>query len=360
AILPILILPTMVGALIEYSGFTESEAGWLATAGFVGSALGAIVIGLRIRHIDPRRLVIAGVLALALFDGLSALVSYIPIPLFVAFRFLSGLGGAAAYAAVVASIATMASPERGYGTFTVFQFGISAIGLYGLPYVLPLVGAAGMFVLMAIAAAATLLLTTAVVHREAAASDQAIELHMLLRPAAILAMLGIGLYETANFMQYTYAERIGLGFGLTNVQIGETLGLATLLGVPAGLAVVWLGDRFGQLMPLLAAIACSVGGHILLLNSSAPVMYVIASCMIGGGWAFGLAYFYSIEARLDPGGSVVVVGGFFTSCGSAIGPALAAMLVKPDVFDDVLLAAMGVFALVGVVVTLAVFCARKR
>ncbi|MGI9205282.1 MAG: hypothetical protein ACR2Q3_14800, partial [Woeseiaceae bacterium] len=41
AILPILILPTMVGALIEYSGFTESEAGWLATAGFVGSALGA-------------------------------------------------------------------------------------------------------------------------------------------------------------------------------------------------------------------------------------------------------------------------------------------------------------------------------
>lgn len=360
AILPILILPTMVGALIEYSDFTESAAGWLATAGFVGSALGAVAIGLRIRHIDPRRLVIVGVLMLALFDGVSALVNYLPLPVFVAIRFLSGLGGAAAYAAVVASIATMASPERGYGTFTVFQFGISAIALYGLPHVLPMVGAAGMYILMAAAAAATLLLTSSVVHREVAASDQAIEIQMLLRPAAILAMLGIGLYETANFMQYTYAERIGLGFGLNNVQIGETLGLATLLGVPAGLAVVWLGDRFGQLLPLLAAIVCSVAGHVMLLNPSGAATYVIASCMIGAAWAFGLAYFYSIEARLDPGGSVVVVGGFFTSCGSALGPALAAMLVRPDLYDDVLLAAMGVFALAAVAATLSVFYARKR
>ncbi len=360
AILPILILPTMVGALVEYSGFTESEAGWLATAGFVGSALGAIVIGLRIRHIDPRRLVVAGLLMLAVFDGVSALVSQIPLPLFVAFRFLSGLGGAAAYAAVVASIAAMASPERGYGTFTVFQFGISAVALYGLPHLLPTIGASGMFVLMAVAAAMTLLLRSAVVHRDAAASDQAIEIHMLLRPAAILAMLAIGLYETANFMQYTYAERIGLGFGLTNIQIGETLGFSTLLGVPAGLAVVWLGDRFGQLLPLLGAIICSVAGHVLLLNPSGPVTYVIATCLIGAAWAFGLAYFYSVEARLDPGGSVVVVGGFFTACGSAVGPALAAMLVKPDLFDDVLLVAIGIYGLVAVSVTLSVFYARKR
>ena len=62
ALLPLLVLPTMVGALVDHAGFTEAEAGWVASVGFAGSALGAIIAGLRIRHFDPRLLAVIGLL----------------------------------------------------------------------------------------------------------------------------------------------------------------------------------------------------------------------------------------------------------------------------------------------------------
>ena len=360
AIMPILILPTMIGALIDYTGFTESEAGWLAAAGFTGSALGAIAAGLRIRHLDPQKLAVFGLIVLGVFDSASALVGHLPLSIFVALRLISGLGGAMIYAAVVASIASTANPERGYGVFMVLQFGLSAVGLYGLPYVLPSIGVIGMYLILGSVALLSLMLRDSVVHRNAVAAEPAIEIHMLMKPAAILAMLGIGLYESANFMQYTYSERIGIGFGLSNFEIGEALGIASLLGVPAALLVVWIGDRFGQLRPFLAAIILSVVAHLLLLSPNGVVSYYLAVFALGASWAFGLAYFYAIEARLDPGGSVVVVGGFFTSCGSVAGPALAATLVQSNDFSSVIAAAIGVYVFAGLLATLSVYFASRN
>jgi MFS family permease len=335
AILPILMLPTMVGALVDYAGFTEAEAGWVAAVGFAGNALAAITVGLRVRHLDPQKLAVLGLMAMAVFDAVSILVGQLPVWLFVTLRFFSGVGGAVAYAAVVTTIAATANPDRGYGIFMVFQFGLSAACLYGLPIALPSVGVFGMYLLMAAAAALALVLKGAVIHR-GTTEDPAIEVHMLVKPAAILAMLGIGFYEMANFMHFTYADRIGVSFALSMTRIGEILGFASLLGIPAALIVVWIGDRFGELGPLVFALLLSAGSLLWLLVSEDSAAYVVAMSVLGFAWAFGLPYFYAVEARLDPGGSVVVVGGFFTACGSVAGPALAAALVAPANYDNVL------------------------
>ena len=356
SLMPLLILPTMVGALVDYAGFTEAEAGWVAAVGFAGSALGAIVAGLRIRHFDPRILGVVGLIFLAVFDAASIFAGRLPTWLFVTFRFVSGLGGAVAYAAVMATIATMSNPERGYGVFMVLQFGLSAIGLYGLPFLLPVIGVSGLFLILSALAILSLFLRGAVIHRAPVSAGAAVEIHMLLKPVALLSMFGVGLYETANLAYYTYTERIGVNFGLTDYQIGEVLGLATLLGVPSALAVVWIGDRFGQLRPISAALLVSVLGLLILLYPLGSTSYPIAMYMMGVAWAFGLPYFQAVEARIDPGGSVVVVGGFFTSCGAAVGPAIAATLVRPDDYDNVLLFAMGVY---GVVVVLMTMCTSR-
>ena len=346
SILPLLILPTMVGALVDHAAFTESEAGWVAAVGAMGSALAAIVIGLRIRHLDPRTIAIVGLIMLALCDAASALVGRMPAWSFLALRALSGLGGAAAYAAVMASIAAMPNPERGYGAFMVFQFALSALGLYGLPFVLPDIGLSGMYLGLSAAALLALSQTPSVIRRAARAEDPSIEIHMLLRPAALLAMLGIGLYETANNMHFTYAERIGVSFSLSGQRIGEILGIATVLGIPAAFGVVWLGDRFGRLVPLIAAVFVSVCSLALLLNWSGTAVYVAAMCALSVAWAFGLPYFQAFEARLDPGGSVVVAGGFFTAVGGALGPALAATVVSPDDYAIVLAVAIAIYFVV--------------
>ncbi len=349
----------MVGAIIDYAAYTDAEAGWIATAGFVGSALAAIVVGLRIRHLNPRKICVVGLITLIAFDFASAFVNQMPKEIFIVVRFLSGLGGAAVYASVLTSIAASSEPERGYGVFTVLQFAISSALFYFLPTIVPSIGVQGLFFVMAFLAAIAWSMKDSVLSRDAVDNGQSLEVKSLLAPAALLAMCGIGAYEVANFMQYTYAERIGLGFELTPVEAGQTLGSATLLGVPAGLFVIWLGDRFGQLIPLLGAIAASVIAHVWLLSAAGPFSYIIPMCIISAAWAFGLAYFYSIEARLDPTGSVVVVGGFFTACGGAIGPALAATLVRPNNFDTVLLAAISIYVLVAILMILSSVLANR-
>lgn len=359
AILPILILPTMVGALVDYVGFTEAEAGWVAAVGFAGSALGAITVGLRIRHLDPQKLAVLGLFMLTAFDAASMFVSQLPLWLFVTLRFLSGVGGAVAYAAVLTTIAATANPDRGYGIFMVFQFLLSAICLYGLPIALPDIGVPGMYLLMSGAAILSLALRNSVIHRGATSEDPAIEIHMLVKPAAILAMFGIGFYETANFMHFTYADRIGVSFALSITRIGEILGFASLLGIPSALAVVWLGDRFGELRPILFALLLSIGSLAWLLIPGGTSTYVIAMSILGFAWAFGLPYFYAVEARLDPGGSVVVAGGFFTSCGSVAGPSLAATFVTPSQYNNVLIAAIGIYVLVICLITLCVRIAAR-
>lgn len=343
SILPLLILPAMVGALVDYADFSEAAAGWAAAVGAAGSALTAIAVALRIRHLDPQRLAVVGLVMLATFDGASALVGELPAWLFLALRTLSGVGSAAAYAAVMTSFAAMPNAERGYGVFVVLQFALSAVGLYFLPMALPAMGASGMYVGLSLTAVAGLSQTRTVIHRERAVEDTAIELHMLLKPAAVLVMLGIGLFETANNMHFTYAERIGVSFSIPGFRIGEILGVATILGIPAGMAVVWLGNRFGELGPILLALAAAVAGLVLLMNFSGTTIYTISMCALSVAWAFGLPFFQAFEARLDPGGSVVVAGGFFTSAGAALGPAFAALLVGPGSYAGVLVASTGIY-----------------
>jgi predicted MFS family arabinose efflux permease len=360
SILPLLILPAMVGALIDHAAFGQSEAGWVAAIGSAGSAFGAIIIGIRIRHLDPRALAVVGLTVLAIADAASALVAQMPVWLFLCIRAISGLGGAAAYASVMATIAASPKPERGYGTFMVFQFGLSAFGLYVMPHMLPGAGVEGMYLALAIAALLALSQTSVVLQRAVKIVDAAIELRALLKPAAILAMLGIGLYETANIMHFTYAERIGVGFGFALPEIGKILAIATILGIPSAFSVVWLGDRFGQLGPIAIALMLSVAALIWLLNPTGSMTYVTVMCALSIAWAFGLPYFHSFAARLDPGGSVVVAAGFFTAAGGALGPAIAATLVGSNVYANVLMFAIGVYGVVAVLMTMSRKLAAQR
>ena len=264
--------------------------------------------------------------------------------------------GLIAYSAVVATIASLPNPERGYGIFMVLQFGISGLGLWGLPQVLPVIGVPGMFAIFSALAVASCWLRDAIIHRTGVAGDQGVELHAIFAPTALLMLLGIGLYETANLMHYAYDARIGQSFGLVGQQVGRILGTATFLGVPAALLVTWIGDRFGQLPPLAFALLVSVTGMLILLYPVGRVSYEVSMYLMGFIWAFALPFFYAIGARIDPGGSVVVVAGFFTSLGATTGPAVSAMLVRPGDYDDIMLGAIGLY---GLVLAMMVVCVRR-
>ena len=339
SLMPLLVLPIVVGGFVDYLAFTESEAGYVASAGFLGSATAAIVISLRIHHLDLRRLAWTGLAVLILCDAISIFAAQLDTWAFVAVRFLSGAGGAAAYAAVMGAYAGWKQPERAYGLFMSMQFLFSALGLFGLPWILDRGSAAGIFMLFTTLDVLALLFVAQVPgrgERMPVSSGPSLEWRVIAKPVALFCLAGIGLFEAANMASFTYSERIGLLFGLDGGEIGTILGAATVLGIPAAFGVFLLGARFGRYVPIMLTGLTQSIALLLLLTGSTPSIYVIAMCLMAIGWAFALPYFQAIEARIDPRGSVVVAGGFATSLGGFLGPAAAASLVRPGHYGDMI------------------------
>ena len=91
---------------------------------------------------------------------------------------------------------------------------------------------------------------------------------------------------------------------------------------------------------------------VLLLNGTGHYTYFGSMCLMAIGWAFALPYFQAIEAHIDPGGSVVVAGGFATAFGDFTGPVVGASLVSPGSYSNMIFAAMGAYFLVVVLMRL--------
>jgi MFS family permease len=349
SLMPLLVLPIVVGGFVDFLTFTESEAGYLASAGFLGSAVAAIVISLRIHHLDLRRLAWMGITVLILCDAMSIFAAELDTWVFVAVRFLSGAGGATAYAAVMGAYAGWKQPERAYGLFMSMQFLFSALGLFGLPWVLDQRGVEGVFMLFTALDVLALAFVAQVPGRRERVPESGgsgLEWRVIVTPVALFCLLGIGLFEAANMASFTYSERIGLQFSLDSAEIGTILGAATVLGIPAAFGVFLLGARFGRYIPIMLTGLTQSIALVLLLTGSSPSTYVISMCLMSLGWAFALPYFQAIEARIDPRGSVVVAGGFATSLGDFLGPATAASLVRPGHYSDMIIGTLMAYAVV--------------
>lgn len=354
-LMPLLVLPVMVGSFVDGFGLAENEAGWVASAGFLGGSVGALGLAFRIHHLDLHRLAFLGLVVMTVADGASIAANSMPIAALVAARFVSGFASALVYGSVMSAYAGFREPDRAYGLYMALQFAVSAAGLYLLPSVLPVMGVAGIFILFTAMDLAGLLAVARLPGREERASrvkGLKLEWEIIFTVTAIACLLAIGLFETAQMAQFTYVERIGVAIGLEADQVGLALGLSSLLGIPAAFAVTWLGSRFGYFKPIAAAIMLEFIAIAILINATTMTHYLTAACLFAVGWAFVLPYFQAIEARIDPGGSVVVAGGFATGAAGFLGPAGAALLVAPGHYVNMLL---GVGACLVVVILLTRF-----
>ena len=330
SVIPLLILPAMVGAIIDDYGMTAAAAGWSASLNFIGGAAASIGVSLRVRRLDLVRITAWGFLLAAAADLLSAAVGAHSESLFLLARLAAGVGAGTAYAAILSSVARCQDADRGFGVLMTLQFALSAVGLYAIPLILPTIGIGGLFIgialveLLAILAVAQLATPTAMTESGEHAGS-AVEL--LLRPVVLLSILGVGLFQAANTAQFAYAERMGMAIDLSPATIGLALGISSILGVPGAYGIVWLGERFKRNAMLMCGLGITSTGLLILLMAGNVVYYSIALCLLGFSWAFTVPCFQSIQADMDKQGSVVTAGAFATTIGNAIGPAVAAAVV---------------------------------
>lgn len=277
--------------------------------------------------------------ALAAMGDAGCAVFHSSTETFLALRALNGFGTTgAAYTAVVAAIARTEHCQKGYGWLMTLQFAISALGLYTLADLVGAVGISGMFWVMAGMNVLGLTLARDISDSRPMPDERnRVESRILLTPAAMSAVVGLGLYEAANTSQFAFTERLGDSLNLAEGDISLMMAVGSLVGIAAAYGTVLLGDRFGHRWPLAVSLLASALAMLLMSYADDLMSYGIASCLLGATWAFTLPYYQALQAELDPQGSVVAAGGFSSTVGIAAGPGIASTILLFGSYQHVLL-----------------------
>ncbi|MFK7730005.1 MAG: MFS transporter [Pseudomonadales bacterium] len=345
-LMPLLVLPAMIGVLVDNAGMSDSSAGWSSSAHFFAAAAIGLLLSLRMHRINLRQIG-TWTLALAVVaDIASALTAGESVSFFAA-RVAAGFMLGASYICSVGAFARFDGYERGFGLFVTLQFIVSGLGLYLVPVYADQMGADGLFAGLAVLDAVALLLArylpSETADHQGEQAKQS-EMKTLLTMTAILAIVGFALFEAANNAQFAYIERFGVALHIPDENIGFSLLIASLIGIPGAFAVVLIGPRFGTLGPLLFGIAIAITGLITLINAESYTAYFIGSCCMGFSWAYCLPFIQSLLASIDRNGSAIAAGSSLSTFGSAVGPGIAAVVVSGGKYENVFLLSIGLFA----------------
>ncbi|MEM0954040.1 MAG: MFS transporter [Pseudomonadota bacterium] len=354
-LLPLLMGPIIVGVLVDYGGFSDRAAGFTAGFGAIGSVLIALICALTIHRLPLRRLALIGISAAALTNGASALM-YEQHELFYLLRVINSFGDGAGYAAVMSTFAREQNSERCYGLFMMLQFGLAGIGLWALPTYLPEMTVTQMYLGMAglnlfALGLATSLPTTAALAE--GISIRASEWRLLASVTAFAGLVALCFFEASNTATDAFVERIAVHAGLSDAEIGSSLGIASLMGVPGAFAILWVGSRFGHARPVLIGVAIGAVSLYLLLQAESHGAFVLWTSIHSITWAFTTPYIQSILADMDPGGAVVTAGGIASGAGGGLGPSAAALLVTADNYGGVLIVGLATYAIAAVGIVIA-------
>jgi len=347
--MPLLVLPAMIGVLVDHAGMSDSSAGWSASAHFLASFVAGLVLSLRVHRLNLKRVATFALVIASMADVASALTAG-ETPAFFAARIVAGIMLGSVYIACVSAFARQDEYERGFGLFVTLQFVVSGLGLYLVPVYADSLGAFGLFAGFAVLDILALLLARFLPDDRAADAeslhgDPVSELRILLATSALLAILGFTVFEAANNAQFTYIERFGVALDISDSRIGIALLVASLVGIPGAFSIVVVGHRFGTLGPIVAGILVAVVGLGVLLSATTYTAYFFGSACMGFSWAFCLPFIQSFLAGIDRKGSAVAAGTSFSTFGSSIGPGIAAIVVMGGNYANVFRLSLGLFGL---------------
>ena len=350
------ILPALVDGLITALGFSNQQAGSVASANLYGAALGALLIVFLIRKLNWQLMAVLLLLGLISIDLASIYVTQADTML--ALRFADGFIGGMLVGTGFSVIARTEGPDRTFGVLLFVQFGLGGLGVMTLPGLVDQFGTKVLFLTLIAFSTVTLLMLPFLpeykVDEEAVAQRKLDHGKIKVRPL-VMTLLAIFLFQAANNALYAYIIGLGEFFGQQGAMITTTLGVAAWLGlVGAGLVVV-ISDRFGYLKSLLAGMLVTIIGTWALLYSDVGWIWITANCLIGITWAYTISYLLGLASRFDATGQMAAMGGFASKMGLASGPAIAAMLLGENNYPLITWAAV-----VGLVLSLLIVLLPAR
>ena len=335
------ILPALVNGLITALGFSNQQAGSVASANLYGAALGALLIVFLIRRLNWQLMALLFLFGLIAIDTVSIYVTHATT--MIGLRFLDGFVGGMLVGTGFSVIARTVQPDRTFGVLLFVQFGLGGLGVMMLPGLVDIFGTKALFLALIAFSTVTLLMLPflpAYQVDEVALAERKLAMGKLKVVPLVLTLFAIFLFQAANNALYAYIIGLGEFFGQHGAIVTTTLGVAAWLGLVGAGLVVLISDRFGYLKVLLGGMLVTIVGTWAFLHSDIGWVWITANCLIGITWAYTISYLLGLTSRFDATGQMAAMGGFASKMGLASGPAIAAALLGENNYSLITWAAV--------------------
>ena len=328
-----IVQPGFVQGMVEQLGFSEQDAGYVASAEMLGLAATTILMTFVAHRFNWRRVIFYSVIVMFAANALCTVKQ--DLGSFTVLRFVAGLGAGSLVSLGFAAVGLSRNPDRNFGLLIMWVLVYGAIGLLLMPSAYAATGMNGVlwffafFPLLAIPVLRHFPLTGENVSQVEA---DALNLRKPLRITALMAMLS---YFLAQGVVWAYLFLIGLAGGLDEQQVANGLMLSQFAGILGALAAATAGSRFGRAKPLLLGI---VGGALCLyfiVGEFSFLVFAVTVCVYNFFWNLVHPYLLAAMASFDRRGRVVVHAVAMQMIGLAIGPGLAASVISGGDFVTV-------------------------
>ena len=343
------IMPAIVSGLIEALGFTNQEAGNIASANMYGAAAGALLIVFLIKRLNWQLTSVIFLTGLIAIDLYSIALTDPKTLLMV--RFIHGFIGGMLVGTGFSLIARTNEPDRTFGVLLFVQFGLGGLGIMFIPGMVPEYGTQILFYSLVAFSVATFLMLPFLPAYAIKPEKQSVTSKAGIHWAPlVLTLATIFLFQAANMGLFAFIIGLGEHYDLGLGFISTTLGIANWLGVAGAGLVIVIGSRFGYLKSIMAGIVFTAIGIWALLYSNIPWIWIASNCLIGITWGFTISYLLGLASRFDSSGQMAALGGFASKMGLASGPVITAMLLGKDNYQLIIIVSTIVMLLTAITV----------
>jgi predicted MFS family arabinose efflux permease len=343
----IILMPMLVGGVIDDFGFTEQQAGYIASLEGMGLMAALMLAALWVRKVSWTTVLAVSFVANAALNILSANLTEFT-PLLIA-RFLAGFSGGSIFAVAVAALGDNKHPDRAFGIAQVVQGALMFLAFAAAPFLLQQWTVSGLYYMLA--AAAVLMMLTLFRYPSAGIEHDAERVESDGQPNYSL-LIWIGLVASFLFFSnifgfWTYIERMGQTAGLSSETIGLALGLSQFAAIAGGGLAAVASDRYGRFLPLTVALVGLMGVLWVMVGQFGSIIFFLGAGVFQAMFVLANSYQLGVMAQIDMKGNYLVLVTGFQVLGAAIGPAIAASLINDGDYSRINMMA-GLFCLVSI------------
>ena len=340
----LVVLPGLVQGFIERGGFTDKQAGLIASSETSGMALATVLMMFLVKKVGWRLVFLVSLILL--IAGNFACISVRDFVPFCAIRCLVGIGAGALIALSYGVIGMTNKPDRNFGLCIMFVLTYGSVVFSVMPSLYQSVGLSGVLALFAALGVVGLPCVRFMPDSGEEYRARVSGITTAIRwPYREMALATVFLYFLACFGVWSYFFRIGVANGISEQQAGYALALSQFFGIAGAFTTAVMGSRFGRSLPLSFGMIGSVACLACLLGPTSPVTFAVIAALYNYVWNMTHPFLLGTLASFDRKGSMVVYGVAMQYLGTSAGPACAALVIANGVYNGVIWLGMSLFAL---------------